>query len=148
DAAAAMWIRRSAEAGYAPAEFIAGLIAEKGRGTTTDMAGAVQLYERAASGGVPEAEAALGDIYYRGTGTSRNCEKAMRFLRLAADHDVSYAQFLLAHLYEIGDCVTADPILAHSWYSSAWHHACVRDGSAALEWRNRLEQRMTADQIR
>ncbi|MDP1558209.1 MAG: tetratricopeptide repeat protein [Nitrosomonas sp.] len=78
------WFYRSAEQGYADAQFNLGLMYANGEGIEQDMAQAVELFKRAAEQGNIDAQNNLGAMYFTGEGVPRDERKAIEWFEKAA----------------------------------------------------------------
>ncbi|SET30249.1 hypothetical protein SAMN05216326_11961 [Nitrosomonas marina] len=81
---AAGWFYRSAEQGYADAQFNLGLLYANGEGVERDMQQAVELFKQAAEQGHVDAQNNLGAMYYVGEGVTRDEETAIEWFEKAA----------------------------------------------------------------
>ena len=81
---AAGWFYRSAEQGYADAQFNLGLIYANGEGVAQDMNEAVELFKKAAEQGHVDAQNNLGALYFMGEGVTRDEDKAIDWFEKAA----------------------------------------------------------------
>lgn len=57
--------------------------------------------------------------YLQGRGVPQDCNRGLDLLRSAAKQPNAKARIQMAALYESGHCVTADPVLAYSWFNRA-----------------------------
>lgn len=82
------WVRRAADAGYAPAEYRMALelYAEHRPGEASRPGEALEWLRRAAYGGHPEAEYELGRRLAEGRGMGRNVREARDWLEKAVEH--------------------------------------------------------------
>lgn len=94
-AAGAEWIRKSAEKGYAQAQFSYGKICRNGELRKKDDAEAVRWFRLSAAQGNADAELSLAEAYGEGAGVAKDDAESMRWLRLAATHGHPYAQHYL-----------------------------------------------------
>ncbi|MCB1986450.1 MAG: sel1 repeat family protein [Burkholderiales bacterium] len=81
---AAGWFYRSAEQGYADAQFNLGLMYANGEGVEQDMQEAVELFKKAAEQGHVDAQNNLGALYFMGEGVERDEDKAIAWFEKAA----------------------------------------------------------------
>jgi uncharacterized protein len=124
-------LRRSAELGFAPAQFMLGTVletnissqhrskAEKQVNKTNNIAQAVRWYERAALQGHPDASLALGTAYFLGRGTNLDYAKALRWYTQAAEFGDVAAQYLVASMYESATGTSKNLDTALMWYIAA-----------------------------
>ncbi len=94
-AAGVEWIRKSAEKGFAQAQFSYGKICRNGELRPKDEAEAVRWFRLSAAQGNPDAELGLAEAYNKGEGVAMDEAEATRWLRLAANHGHPYAQHFL-----------------------------------------------------
>ena len=99
---AAACFKRSAEAGFAPAMRMAGILCEEGRGVPKSLAEARQWYERSAAGEDAEGARRLARMAYYGIGTARNIVKGIELFRQAAALGDTEAQLTVAAAAECG----------------------------------------------
>jgi hypothetical protein len=83
-AAALGWYRKSAEQGFAMAQFKAGQFLDRGMGGAMDAREAASWYEKAAAQGFAPAQHNLGFLYAEGRGVSRDVVSAWVWLDRAA----------------------------------------------------------------
>ena len=89
---AAGWFFRSAEQGYADAQFNLGLMYANGEGVEVDTSKAVELFKQAAEQGNVDAQNNLAAMYYTGEGVDRDVDKAMAWFEKAAEQGNVEAQ--------------------------------------------------------
>jgi uncharacterized protein len=89
---AAGWFFRSAEQGYADAQFNLGLMYANGEGVEVDTLKAVELFKQAAEQGNVDAQNNLAAMYYTGEGIDRDVEKAIAWFEKAAEQGNVEAQ--------------------------------------------------------
>ncbi len=89
---AAGWFYRSAEQGYADAQFNLGLMHANGEGVEQNMDQAVALFKKAADQGHVDAQNNLGALYYLGEGITRDEDKAIKWFEKAAAQGNEEAQ--------------------------------------------------------
>ena len=116
---AAGWYRKSAEQGYAPAQYMLGVCYDNGRGVTKDSVEAVNRYRMAAEQGYMKAQINLGFCYENGSGVTKNPEEAADWYRRAAEQGYAPAQYNMGICYANGRGVTKDPAEAINWYRMA-----------------------------
>ncbi|MDO9335307.1 MAG: peptidoglycan-binding protein [Caulobacter sp.] len=110
-------LRKSANQGYAPAQFYLAKLYENGEGgVSKDPAEARRWTERAAQGGDRKAMHNLGLYYFEGTGGSVNQTTAAQWFQRAADLGLTDSQYNLGKLYEIGSGVKQNGAEAYKWY--------------------------------
>jgi uncharacterized protein len=120
-------LRRSAELGFAPAQFMLATILESSAGGQTNMplnkakaiAQAVEWFEKAAKQGHPDASLALGTAHFLGRGTQLDYPKALRWYTQAAEFGDVAAQYLVASMYENATGTSKNLDIALMWYIAA-----------------------------
>ncbi|WAW09860.1 sel1 repeat family protein [Oxalobacter vibrioformis] len=126
------WLKKSADNGYAVAQFNLGLIYEQGMyEVPQDLEKAVFWYRKAADQGDVEALFSLGAFYLK---HDRNTGKATVPMAKAAEQGHAGAQYFLGMLYERGDGVEPDREIAIALYQDAARQglAAARERLAAL----------------
>lgn len=122
------WFRRSAEQGYAPAEYMYGSVFREGR--WKDPKQMVYWWTKAAEEGNVYAQLWLGVFYEQGRGgVKRDYMKALKWLSMAAKQGQPDAQVTLGKMYESGDGVRQDYALAAYWYRKAADHTIDLGGA-------------------
>ena len=110
-------LTKSANLGYAPAEFyLAKLYEEGSAGLKKDSAEARRWTERAAEGGDRKAMHNLALYYFEGTGGPKNTTTAAEWFHRAADLGLTDSQYNLGRLFEEGFGVAQNPAEAYKWY--------------------------------
>ena len=110
-------LKRSANLGYAQAQFYLAKLYENGEGgLRKDAAEARRWTERAAQGGDRKAMHNLGLYYFEGQGGAKNTTTAAQWFRKAADLGLSDSQYNLGRLYEEGYGVSQNAAEAYKWY--------------------------------
>jgi len=112
-------LRRDAEAGTAPAQFVLGIRFLQGNGVPKDAAEAVKWYRKAAEQGLPEAQGILGACYAQGLGVPKDAAQATEWFQKAAEQGLPVAQLELAHCYAQGTGVRQDDAEAVKWIRKA-----------------------------
>ena len=98
-AKALYWSLKSAEQGYAPAQYLAGRIYYEGTGTPKDDVKAFLWMQKSAEQGHAPAQDFLGDMYLSGIGTAIDEVKALFWKRKAAEQGYPSAlEFLLGYM--------------------------------------------------
>jgi len=127
-ASAMPWFRRSAEQGYAPAEYMYGGFFRDGRWENPKQL--VYWWTKAAEQGNIHAQLWLGVFYEQGRyGIERDYFKAFKWLSMAAKQGQPDAQVTLGQMYEDGEGVPHDYRLAAYWYRKAADHAMNLGGA-------------------
>ncbi|HEV2114843.1 MAG TPA: tetratricopeptide repeat protein [Terriglobales bacterium] len=131
------WFRRSAEQGYAPAEYVYGGVFREGRWKNPQQL--VYWWTKAAEQGHADAQLWLGAFYEQGRdGVERNYPQAFKWLSRAAKQGQPDAQVSLGQMYEDGEAVPVNYRWAAYWYRKAADH--VVDLGGAGQGANRLAQ--------
>jgi hypothetical protein len=127
-ASAMPWFLRSAEQGYAPAEYMYGGIFREGR--WKDPKQLVYWWTKAAEQGDVHAQSWLGAFYEEGRyGIERDYFKAFKWLSMAAKQGQPDAQVSLGQIYENGEGVPQDYGMAAYWYRKAADHTLDLGGA-------------------
>jgi uncharacterized protein len=120
-------LRRSAELGFAPAQFMLGTILESESTSSNSkpitknkaLAQAVNWFEKAALQGHPDASLALGTAHFLGRGTNLDYAMALRWYTQAAEFGDVAAQYLVASMYENATGTSKNLDTALMWYIAA-----------------------------
>ena len=127
-ASAMPWFRRSADQGYAPAEYAYGGLFREGR--WKDPKQLVYWWTKAAQQGNVNAQLWLGAFYEQGRyGLSRDSVEALKWLSMAAEQNQPDAQVTLGQMYDNGEGVPQDYELAAYWYRKAADHTMDLGGA-------------------
>jgi TPR repeat protein len=127
-ASAMPWFRRSAEQGYAPAEYLYGGLFNGGR--WKDSKQLVYWWTKAAEQGNVHAQLWLGAFYEQGRyGIEHDYLKAFKWLSMAAKQGQPDAQVALGQMYENGEGVPQDYGMAAYWYRNAADHTLDLGGA-------------------
>lgn len=95
------WYEKQANAGSAKAQYLLGLLYERGAGPRgKDPERAFQWFEKAAAQGHADAQFKVGAAYQFGNGVAVDPQKALEWYRKAAEQRVPEAQFNLAYMIE------------------------------------------------
>lgn len=108
-------IKRSADNGYGPAEYMMVL-------KNSDTATSEQLAiwnKSAADQGIKEAQNNIGNAYRDGNGVSQNRDLAYKYYKMAAEQGMADAQYNLGNHYRRAQVVERDLDQAIKWYSAA-----------------------------
>jgi len=126
--AAMLWLRRSAEQGYPPAEYVYGGTFRGGRWENPQQL--VEWWTKAAEQGEVRAQLWLGVFYEQGRyGVKRDYLQAFNWLSMAARQGQPDAQVTLGQMYENGEGVQQDYDLAAYWYRKAADHVTDLGGA-------------------
>ncbi len=112
-------LRRTADAGFAPAQYRLAKLYETGEGVEGDLAIARRWTERAATAGNIRAMHDLGVYFARGEGGPIDETAAFRWFRQAAEFGVADSQYNLGSLYAQGRGVAANAQEAMFWFNVA-----------------------------
>lgn len=137
------WYKRSAELGYAPAQYRAGNFLEKGFGTERDVDAAKTWYQLAAEQGNATAMHNLAVLFASGADGAPDFDSAARWFQRAAELGVRDSQFNLGILAARGQGVTQDLGESYKWFALA---AQSGDTDAAAK-RDDVANVLTADQL-
>jgi TPR repeat protein len=116
---AAKWYRKSAEQGYAKAQYELGYMYYDGEGIEKDYSEALKWIRKSADQGNSDAQNALGDMHYLGDGVTENFSEAVKWYRKGAEQGNKYAQYNLGQMYEYGYGITQDYGKAIEWFQKA-----------------------------
>ncbi len=114
-AEAVKWYTKSAEQGYAAAQYSLGECYAKNDGVVKDLEEAAKLYTKAAEQGHAAAQFELGECYLKGYGVFMDTIKGVSWLRKAAEQEYPSAQYRLAECYQNGIGVEKDDVKASQW---------------------------------
>ena len=89
DTQAAVWWRKAAEQGFAPAQYSLGLSCDFGKGVPLDHAQAAKWYRKAAEQGYASAQFNLATLYYKGEGVRQDYAEAYFWYDVAASGEVN-----------------------------------------------------------
>ena len=127
-ASAMPWFRRSAEHGYAPAEYMYGGMFREGRWKNPQQL--VYWWTEAGEQGNVHAQLWLGVSYEQGRdGVERSYSKAVKWLSMAAKQGQPDAQVTLGQMYADGEGVSQDYGSAAYWYRKAADHTIDLGGA-------------------
>ncbi len=147
-----VWLRKAAEAGHAPAQFVVGVMVLGGQypgAQGPDPARAADWLTRAAKQDCPGAAGVLSGMYLAGApGLARNTALGMQWLRRAAEGGDVLSQAMLANSYREGrDGLARNPIEAYAWLDVALSGKALAPMVSSLgSMRQQLVQGMDAAQ--
>ena len=142
DASGVEALRKSANLGYAPAQFYLAKLYENGDvGLKKDPDEARRWTERAAEGGDKKAMHNLALYYFEGTGGAKNTTIAAQWFHRAADLGLVDSQYNLGRLYEEGFGVSQNPAEAYKWYLIAAKGGDAESRASA----QRLKRQLSAE---
>jgi TPR repeat protein len=119
DTEAVIWIRKSAEKGYAPGQKQLANMYYEGRGVAQDYLTALKWFEKAADQGYAAAQYDLGVMYRRGQGVILDAKQAMDWYRKAAEGRDPDAPYCIGTMYANGEGVDGDDNEAMKWFRIA-----------------------------
>ena len=148
---AVVWLRKSAEQGYAPAQCSLGYHYWAGKGINQNFEQAVLWYRKAAEQGNETAQFNLGVCYANGQGVTRSDYNAFTWYKKAAEQGYKNAEYSLGKAYYYGKGTTENNRLAFEWFSKAaaqkhsgamyflgecysHGHGVAKDMAKAVEW--------------
>ena len=139
--------RQLAEQGHQWAQRRLGSMYEEGKGVPQDYQEAVKWYRLAAAQVNTPAQYSLGLAYEKGQGVPQDYQEAVKWYRLAAAQGNEFAQVNLGVMYTDGRGVRQDFVRAHMWFNLAAAASTGNSRDTATENRDRIESKMTAEQI-
>lgn len=116
---AAYWYNKSAQQGYAPAQYNIGVAYRYGRGVTQDLKKASEWYQKSATQGVVKAQVNLGMLYLLGTGVPVDYNNSRQWFMKASESGDTIAIFNIGQLYFYGLGVPKDYSQAEIWLKKA-----------------------------
>lgn len=141
-------LTRSANLGYAPAQYEMGKMYENGTlGAKKDLVEARRWTERAAEGGDAKAMYNLANAYFNGAGGTRNTTTAAQWFQKAAELGMTDAQYNLGRIYEEGYGVKQNGAEAYKWFLIASRDNDAESRASAARVRKALtpEQQAAAE---
>jgi hypothetical protein len=136
------WHTKAAQGGHACAQNNLGAMYEGGLGVLQDLAKAAFWYTKAAEQGNAKAQIRLGNLYYyECKGVSRDNKKAFEWYSKAAVHGDVEAQYNLGLMYETGEGIPHDNVMAHMFFDIAanaggkgtWNRSIVAEDMTSSE---------------
>jgi len=137
------WYSRSAEQGFAKAQFNLGHMYILGQGVDQDRSQGVDWQVKAAEQGLVEAQFEIGLRYLSGAVLEPDLESGLDMLNKAANQRHVPAQKQLGTMYFQGVGVDKDLVEAHMWFSVA----ALNDDKASQGYLPTLESIMDEAQI-
>jgi len=137
------WYAKSAEQGFAQAQFELGHLYILGRGVEQDRAAGVGWQIEAAKQGLPEAQLEIGLQYLSGAILEHDLELALDMLHKAAEQRYLPAMRQLGTMYFQAAGVEKNLVLAYQWFSIA----AANDDKAAAGYLPILESIMVETQV-
>lgn len=144
-AKSAVWLRKAADQGYAPAQAVLGGLYAIGEGLAADSDKAVYWFRKAADQGDAVGQAGLATCYARGLGLTKDDKQAFAWFKKAAEQRLLPAQVNLALMYQSGRGVAQDDVQALMWLELAADHPTpdnARGAALAMTVRDRLAAQM------
>jgi TPR repeat protein len=138
------WLRKAAEQGNALAQVDLGFAYSLGVGVSQDPAAAMDWWRKAGEQGNTKAQIMLALAYAQGDGVPKDVAKAVTWYRRAAEQGEAVAQANLGWSYAKGEGVPSDRVQAYMWLNLA----AARGNETAAQWRDSLQQHMSAEEIR
>jgi uncharacterized protein len=112
--------------GNATAQFLLGMLYDRGEGVPQDYAEAAQWYHKAAVQGNATTQFLLGDMHNKGQGVPQSHAEAAKWYRRAAEQGNAMAQHNLGIMYANGQGVQQDYAEAVKWYRRAADQGTAR----------------------
>jgi len=136
-------LRPLAEQGDAIAQYILGVLYDKGRGVPQDDVQARKWWLKAAKQNYALAQYNLGVLYDKGRGVPQDYVQAREWYRKAAEQGHAPAQYNLGLLYANGWGVPQDYVQAHMWVNLA----ATQGEENGVTARELIAEKMTPEQI-
>ena len=134
------WWHKSAEQGYAPAQFSLGRMYYLGKGVTQDYKEAVKWWRKSAKQSDADAQFGLGIMYYNGDGVIQDYKEAIKWYQKSAEQDNANAQYHLGRTYITGKGVTRSAKEADKWYRKS-----AEQGHASAQFSLGLSLHLSGD---
>ncbi len=114
-------LKKSAEQGFAEAQYRLGLCYDTGEGVVyKNSFEAVKWYKKSAEQGNAKAQCILGVLYFEGTVLKKDPKKGVELLKKSAEQGNAEAQFYLGVCYDTGEGVAyKDSFEAVKWYKKS-----------------------------
>jgi len=109
------WFKKSAEQGYAEAQYMLGRCYSTGNGIEENEEASFQWYKKAAEQGFAKAEYALGVIYEDGKGAPKDEKEAVNWFKRSAEHGDLYGMFTYGEHLRNGVGVDKDEKESLKW---------------------------------
>ena len=137
------WTRKAADQGHAGAQHNLGHMYRSGWGVPEDDREAVKWFRKAAAQGYASAQTSLGSMYHLGKGVPQDYREAVKWFGKAANQGETFGQYILGTMYYKGEGVPQDYVKAYAWLNLA----AVEGGDSSVKERDRLREKMTAEQV-
>jgi TPR repeat protein len=135
----------AADRGFAPAEYLLGVMAENGRVVPKSLDNAAALYERAARGGHVLAMRRLAEFLLGGTGVEPDIEAAIGWLETAGHQGDVDCAVNLGLIYRDGASFGFEPKLAEAYY---WFSIAAQLGDpGALELKRSVGEDLDLEEL-
>ncbi len=148
---AMQWFHKAAAQGNDDAQLNIGDLYYKGHGVPQNYTEAIKWYRKSADQGNANLQLFLGDLYYRGEIVPKNYAEALKWYIKAANLGNATLEdrplYELGVMYRDGEGVGQDYIQAYMWLNLAVAHNKLPKYMNDAETRDRLEKKMTPDQI-
>jgi TPR repeat protein len=138
------WYSRSAEQGFARAQFDLGGLYILGEGVEKDEAQGVDWLMKAAEQGLADAQFEIGNLYLAGASLEQDTELGLDMLTRAANQRHVPAQKQLGTMYFQGVGVEKNLVQAHKWFTIA---ASNEDDNTSASYLPILESIMDEAQV-
>ncbi|SCC78499.1 TPR repeat [Saliniramus fredricksonii] len=143
DSKAFYFYKLSADQGNAYAQLNVGISYAEGSGVLQNYAEARSWFLLSALAGNMHAQFRLGQSYALGEGVEKSNKDAVRWYKRSAKQGDAQSQLNLGVIYASGDGILQNNTVAHMWFNIA-----AANGDAnAIEYRNRISESMTNEQI-
>lgn len=114
-----VWLKRSAEQGYAPAQCNLGYCYWAGQGTAKDYEQSVFWYKKSAEQGDETAQYNLGVCYANGHGVPKSDYSAFSWYKKSAEQGYKNAEYSVGKAYYHGKGTSVNNLLAVEWFNKA-----------------------------
>ena len=131
-AVGAEWYRRAIQSGYLSSANNLGLLYQRGRLGTNDLAKAIEWYRYAADRGLAQAQVNLGILCREGNGMPADPKEALRWFRLAASQSHPIAMVEIGRAYRFGQGVETNLDEAIRWFEKATTQDLASDKDRGL----------------
>jgi TPR repeat protein len=119
NAAAMAWYRKSADQGYANAQYNMGLCYYNGFGTAINYTEAAAWYRKSVAQGYDKAQYNLGTMYKSGKGVQQDLAQALNLYRKAAEQGNMHAQSALGFHYLTGQGIEVNSAVGEALIKKA-----------------------------
>jgi len=112
-------MKKTAQQGYAEAQYNLGVSYDSGTGVPQNYSKAVMWYTKAAQQGLVVSQINLGGHYFKGQGVQQNYATAAYWVTKAAQQGSAKAQYMIGLLYASGKGVKQNNSTAYKWFELA-----------------------------